>query len=202
MKTILAIGPHPDDIELGCFGTMCRHKAEGDDIHFLVLTKGEGGSDTGNRIAEARESAGIAGANIILENLKDRYISEGLETISAMETVITRINPDVVYIPSMNDTHQDHRSAYRAALVATRMVSEVYIYQSPSTTTDFKPNLYVDITDFIEMKIQAVRIHSSQGGKVYMAAEAIEGLAKANAFQVFLNGRYAEAFEVQKHIRK
>jgi LmbE family N-acetylglucosaminyl deacetylase len=90
-----------------------------------------------------------------------------------MEKYINQIQPDIVFIPSANDTHQDHRAVYRAAVVATRYIREVYIYQSPSTTTDFKPTVYVDITDYIDKKIEAVRVHTSQSAKIYMADRVV-----------------------------
>jgi LmbE family N-acetylglucosaminyl deacetylase len=79
----------------------------------------------------------------------------------------------VVFIPSENDTHQDHRAVYRAARVATRKVKEVYIYQAPSTTTDFSPTVYIDITGYIDKKVEAVRIHTSQSAKIYMADRVV-----------------------------
>ncbi|MBW7954468.1 PIG-L family deacetylase [Candidatus Gracilibacteria bacterium] len=201
MKKILAIGPHPDDIELGCFGTMCRYASEGDDINFLVLTKGEGGSNGLDRTNEAKESASLLKCNLFIENLKDKYVSEGVETISVIEKYINKIKPDIVFIPSRYDTHQDHRAIHYASLVATRLINEIYIYQSPSTNTDFKPNYYVDITDFIETKLKAVKIHSSQGGKVYMADRAVKGLAEYRAFDIFRNDKFFEAFELFRSIK-
>jgi LmbE family N-acetylglucosaminyl deacetylase len=85
-----------------------------------------------------------------------------VETIKVIEKYVNDIKPDIVFIPSKYDTHQDHRAAHLASIVACRLVDEIYIYQSPSTTTDFKPNVYVDITKFIETKLEAVRIHTSQ----------------------------------------
>jgi LmbE family N-acetylglucosaminyl deacetylase len=201
MSVILAIGPHPDDIELGCFGTMARFADEGNQIHFLVLSKGEGGTIEGDRTVEARESASLIKANLYIENLPDRFISEGLETISVIERYVEKLNPRIVFMPTGNDTHQDHRSTFNAGLVGCRLVKEVYAYETPSTSRNFVPNYFVDITNYIELKVKAVKIHSSQGGKGYMADRAVQGLAEYRAFDILLNDRLVEGFEVIKVVK-
>ena len=200
-KTVLAIGPHPDDIELGCFGTMCKYAQEWSNVHFLILSKGEGGTDEWDRIEEAKKSAALLQCKLHLEDLPDRYMTEWQETISVIEKHIKKIKPDIVFIPSGNDVHQDHRAIYNACLVAVRLVDEVYIYQAPSTTMGFQPTMYFDITDFIKTKTKAVRIHSTQWGKVYMAERAVEWLAEYRAFDIFRNDRYMEAFEVLRIVK-
>jgi LmbE family N-acetylglucosaminyl deacetylase len=201
MKTILAIGPHPDDIELGCFGTLSKFKDSGDSVNILVLSKGEGGIIDGDRTEESRESARLIDANLYFEDLRDRYISEGPETITVIEKHIDKLNPDIVFIPSGIDTHQDHRSTFNAALVGCRLVNELYAYETPSTSRNFAPNYFVDITDYIELKLKAVKIHNSQGGKGYMADRAVKGLAQYRAFDILLNDRYVEGFDTIKVIR-
>ncbi len=197
-KKILAIGPHPDDIELGCFGSMAKFAKQGDEIHFLILTKGEGGTLGGDRVKEAVKSASLINANLNIENLPDRYISDGQDTISVLEKYIKEINPRMVFIPTSNDTHQDHRATFYASLVACRSVNEVYAYETPSTSRNFVPNFFVDISDFIDLKVKAVRIHSSQGGKGYMADRAVRGLAEYRAFDILLNDKYVEGFDIIK----
>jgi len=198
MSTILAVGPHPDDIELGCFGTMARYTKEGDKVNFLVLTCGEGGTVDGNRDKEAIKSAALIKATLYTENLKDRFINEGPETIGVLEKYVDMIKPDKVFIPTATDTHQDHRSTFHASMVACRTVKEIYAYETPSTSRNFTPNFFVDITDYIELKLKAVKIHSSQGGKGYMADRAVKGLAEYRAFDILLNDRYVEGFDIIK----
>jgi LmbE family N-acetylglucosaminyl deacetylase len=128
-------------------------------------------------------------------------MDSGYKTISVIEEYINNISPDIVFIPSQNDTHQDHRAVHLASLVATRNTPEVYIYQSPSTTKDFMPVAYFDITEFMDTKIKAVRIHTSQSDKIYMADRAIKGLAEYRAFDILKNDYFFEAFEVHKIIK-
>ncbi|MEI8091661.1 MAG: PIG-L family deacetylase, partial [bacterium] len=110
---------------------------------------------------EAEKAASLLTCNLSIENLKDRYISEGAETIAVIEKYVKKIQPDMVFVPSMHDIHQDHRAVHKAAMVAVRLVKEIFVYKSPSTTYDFKPNYYVDITKYINKKVEAVKIHSS-----------------------------------------
>lgn len=201
MKKILAIWPHPDDIELWCFWSMCRFASEWNDVNFLVLTKGEWWTNWLDRTNEAQESSKLLKCNLFIENLKDRYISEWVETINVIEKYINLVKPDIVFIPSKHDTHQDHRAVHFASIVATRLVNEVYIYQSPSTNTDFKPNFYIDISNYIDLKIKAVQIHSSQWWKVYMADRAVKWLAEYRAFDIFRNDKFFEAFELFRSIK-
>lgn len=99
MKKILAIGPHPDDIELGCFGTMAKYKKKGDEVNFLVLTKGEGGTENTDRVDEAVQSASLIKASLYIEDLPDRFISEGPETVAVDEKYLKQLEPDAVFIP-------------------------------------------------------------------------------------------------------
>jgi len=200
-KVVLAIWPHPDDIELWCFWTMSKYADEWNEVHFLVLSKWEWWTDKWNRLNESKKSSELLKCKLHIEDLPDRYISEWQETISVIEKYISEIKPDIVFIPSWNDTHQDHRAVYMASVVATRLVDEIYIYQAPSTTTDFRPTLYFDISDYIDKKIEAVKIHSTQWWKVYMAERAIKWLAEYRAFDIFRNEKYMEAFEVFRLVK-
>ena len=199
-KKILAIWPHPDDIELGCFWTMARLKHEGNQVSFLVLTDGSWGTSWLDRKKEAQDAADLIQVPIFIESLHDKYISEGYDTIKVIEKYINEIKPDVVFIPSKEDTHQDHRAVHYASIVATRLVNEVYVYQSPSSNINFRPTYYVDITDYMDLKIQAVKFHTSQNTKTYMADRAVQGLAEYRAFDIFRNDRLFEAFEVFRSV--
>ena len=200
MTKVLAIGPHPDDIELGCFWTMARMKAEGYDVNFLVLTNGSWGTTGKDRKKEAEEAAALIWVTPFIENLTDRYISEWYDTVKVIEKYIKEINPDMIFIPSRHDTHQDHRAVHHAAIVAWRLVNHIYVYQSPSSTIDFRPTYYVDITDFMDLKISAVKFHSSQNTKTYMAERAVKGLTEYRAFDIFRNEKCFEAFEVFRSV--
>ena len=161
-KRVLAIGAHPDDVEIGCGGALAKHSASGDLLHILTLSRGAAGGDANIRVREALKAADLLGAQIEFGNLPDTEISEGPETIELMQAAIQQFQPTHVYTHSFEDTHQDHRAAHLATLTAARSVPNVYCYQTPSSTVEFSPNRFVDISDFIDTKLRALGCHKSQ----------------------------------------
>lgn len=161
-KRVLAIGAHPDDVEIGCGGALAAHYDEYDVLHILTLSRGAAGGDANIRMAEAHNAAAMVGAQLKLENLRDTGIDAGAETISIIEAAIHELQATHVYTHSNEDTHQDHRAVHAASLVAARGVPNLYCYQSPSSTLDFKPHRFVDITHYIDRKIDLIGAHKSQ----------------------------------------
>ncbi len=136
---ILAIGAHPDDVELGCFATLAKLHKEGHEIHILVCTNGESGKvdeqSISNRLEEAKESAALIDAKIYFGNLPDTKLSDGIETILVLEKHIKDIKPDMLFFNYKEDIHQDHRHLASAVISATRFTPEkIYMYESPSTS--------------------------------------------------------------------
>src|SRR5262249_23131239 len=111
---------------------------------------------------EAHNAAAMVGARLEIANLRDTYITDGTETISIIEAAIRELRPTHVYTHSLEDTHQDHRAVHAASLVAARGVPNVYCYQTPSSTVEFKPNRFVDITHYIDRKIDLIGAYKSQ----------------------------------------
>jgi LmbE family N-acetylglucosaminyl deacetylase len=161
-KVVLAIGAHPDDVEIGCGGILLRHRAEGDQVSVLTLCGGEQGGTASERVLEAHRAAEILGARLIIGALHDASISEGQETISLIETTIADIQPTVVYTHTFQDAHQDHRNAHRATIVACRGIASIYCYQAPSTSIDFRPTKFVEVGEFMNRKVEAIRAYHSQ----------------------------------------
>lgn len=165
-KRVLAIGAHPDDVEIGCGGALAKHYADYDVLHILTLSHGAAGGDTNIRLVEARNAAAMVGAQLKIENLPDTRISDGPETIAIIEAEIGALQATHVYTHSIEDTHQDHRAAHIATLVAARGVPSVYCYQTPSSTVEFKPQRFVDITHYIDKKIDLIGAYKSQVGRM------------------------------------
>ncbi len=161
-RRILAIGAHPDDVEIGCGGALAKYRAMGDEVRILTLSRGAVGGNAAIRAQEATRAAGILGATLQLADLPDTRISDGFATIEIIKAAIQSFSPTHVYTHSSHDAHQDHRSTHAASVVAARGVSNVYAYQSPSSTVDFRPTHFVDIADCIDKKIEALGAHESQ----------------------------------------
>lgn len=195
-RTVLAVGAHPDDVEIGCAGALLEHRDHGDDLVLLVLTGGERGGDASLRAQEAQSAANLLGAELVHHELPDTSVPESGETITAIADVIERLRPEVVYTHSLNDNHQDHRSVHRATVVAARDVPNVFAYQSPSTGIAFSPSRFVDITPHMDAKLRALREFRTQHAiRPYLEEDLV--VATARYWSRFGGGgRYVEPLEV------
>jgi LmbE family N-acetylglucosaminyl deacetylase len=202
LRTVLAVGAHPDDVELGCAGTLALHTSKGDKVYLLVLTRGEASGNADLREKECRQSAKILGANnVFIGGIQDTKVDDGRKTIDTIEGIVSKLRPDIVYAPSSKDTHQDHRNTGCAVLSACRRCRVILLYEGASTQRDFNPQVFVDITETFQPKLKAIRVFASQvenHGGYSRAVKAIEGLAKFRGYQAGVE--VAEAFEVGKFI--
>lgn len=202
VKTVLAVGAHPDDVELGCAGTLAMHKSRGDKVFLLVLTRGEQTGSAEVRESECRKSAEILGVDgLFFGDLADTRVHDGRETIDVIEKVVDEVKPDIIYAPTCKDTHQDHRNAGYATLSACRRCKIILMYEGASTQRDFTPQVFVDVTETFDLKMKMTRVFGSQvnnRGVYAVAMKAIEGLAKFRGYQAGVD--VAEAFEVGKFL--
>jgi LmbE family N-acetylglucosaminyl deacetylase len=198
---VLAIGAHPDDVELGCGGALLAHRARGDSISLLTMTIGEHGPQADqSRVLEQTEAAKLLGARLFWGDFLDGAVPEGRAATVLIDAVIAEVEADVVYTHSPRDTHQDHRATSIASLAAGRRVSRVLMYEAP-TSQDFVPSLYVDIGPFLEGKLSAIRAHDSQVLKNRLVdLEAVAAQARYRGFEARLHHGYAEAFAVARFV--
>jgi two-component system response regulator HydG len=194
-RSVLAIGAHPDDVEIGAGATLLAHHTMGDMVSILTLCRGARGGSQATRADESARAAEILGATLFLDDLHDTHISEGDPTIGVISRVVEQVKPSVIYTHSLHDVHQDHRNTHRAAMVAIRGVGRVYCFQSPSATVDFRPTRFVPVDDHVEQKLAALTAFGSQVDiRSYLEPDLIQSTARY--WSRFGEGRYAEAFEV------
>ena len=197
---ILAIGAHPDDVELGCGGFLLSAARSGHAVFVYTATRGSAGGDPRQRTAEAQKSAQFIGAKALwLDDLPDSRLEEGLELISRIESRIDLVGPDLILTHFSNDVHLDHRTVARATLEAGRFDSNILAYETP-LTRGFDPKVYFDVSDVIDDKVQLVRMFASQSQKFYLRADAIRGLAQFRALQSRFLGsaKFVESFVALK----
>ena len=192
---VVAIGAHPDDVEIGVGGILVRHRRRGDQVTVLTLTGGEHGGIASERVDEAARAARILDVELALGTLQDTTISEGRETISLIEETVRRVRPTIVYTHSLQDGHQDHRSVHRATVVACRDVPSLYCYQAPSCSVDFRPTKFVEIGEFLDRKVEAIAAYASQTAKRPYLRESLLR-ATAEYWGRFAQYGLAEALEV------
>jgi LmbE family N-acetylglucosaminyl deacetylase len=196
---VLAVGAHPDDIELGCGGALLAHRRRGDDITLLVMTTGEEGpQDARSRIGEQEDAAELLGATLLWGGFRDGAVPMDRSAVNTVQDAIEASGADVVYGHAPSDTHQDHRATAAAVLAATRRASRVLLFESP-TTVDFDPVIYVDIATLVEDKLDLLRAHMSQVLKNGLVdLEALEAQARYHGFRARV--RNAEAFESDRFL--
>ncbi len=176
--TVLALGAHPDDVENGCGGALLRHLDMGDRVVILTLTQGEDDGSESRRTGEAELAARLMGARVVLADLPAMSVSDGDESIEVIERVVDAFEPEVVYTHSPHDSHPDHRNAYRATIMAAREAPTLYCYQSTSTTTDFKPTLFVEVSEYLVRKKEILSLFQTPDtNRPYLKPSFIEANA-------------------------
>lgn len=219
---ILAIGAHPDDIELLCAGTLALYSKRGDTIFICHVCDGNKGSmtHTSEEIAkirrdEAIQSAKVIGATSIWAGISDGEVVLDLDSREKIIDVIRQANPDLIITHSPDDYHSDHINVSRLVFDATYLANLKlwktnyppsdklpYLYYIDAIAgINFIPTEYVDITDTIETKIEMMMKMKSQLGWLKDmhncdAPEFIKSVAKFRGFQAGV--LYAEAFAQQK----
>jgi LmbE family N-acetylglucosaminyl deacetylase len=180
---ILAIGAHPDDIELLCAGTLALYKEEGHKVYMAVATDGSVGSPTKSkseiaaiRKREQEASCAILGAEMIWMGFEDEWLFDDRPTRVRFLDAIREADPDVMFVHSPNDYLSDHRNAGQIAvdcripasirLVETSLpqikrVPHVFFMDNISGL-GFDPEHYVDISSVVEIKQAMLEAHASQ----------------------------------------
>jgi LmbE family N-acetylglucosaminyl deacetylase len=189
VKTVLALGAHPDDLELGCGATLAKLSASGVAVHAVIFSDGEQGGPSGSdRAAETRIALeGLGVASVTQHEFVDTRLHEALnDLIACIEDHVRAVAPDRVYTMFHLDRHQDHRTVHEASVVACRKVPQILGYETPSSYPNFMPTVFEPIDDFIEAKIAALKLHASQGERLYMQQEKIRSAAHFRGVQVDL----------------
>lgn len=200
-NVILVVGAHPDDIELGCGGTIRAATTSGTKVIAIFLTKGEKSGNPETRCKESKDALAVLGVNeVFFGDFPDTEIPNTYKAISFLEKISNLHKPDIVLTHTIHDTHQDHRQTGWLSLSAFRNVPQLLSYETPRATGEFRPTYFVDISGHVESKWKALKCHSSQTQKRYIAYESMVSLSSFRGSQVNLVA--AEAFEVIRYVEK
>jgi LmbE family N-acetylglucosaminyl deacetylase len=210
LPTIVAIGAHLDDIELGCGGTLARAIAHGSDVHMIVMSKSGYANYDGEVLrteAEAEEEGPAAARELGIESLEvldfpTKDVPYDSSTVEVLNRLLDERRPGLVISHWPHDTHQAHRSVALATLSAARHVRSVIMYEpifpSGRSYVAFRPQLYVDITESLEQKERSLRTHASQLRKYGDAwIDAVRARSHTRGYEIGV--RHAEAFEVVRY---
>lgn len=217
MKTILSIGAHPDDIEIGCGGTEILLKQQGYRIIHVIVTSGEEGGRGIDKLVlsqqrefEAQQSATVIGVDdVIFLRYQDSLTSYDKIMKMHMITIIREHKPDIVFTHAKSDTFPDHQIVHQLTMAAItaaagpwcpdiasgpHAVSAVYGYEVWHPIQNFA--LAIAIESVIDQKLQALACHQSQLKDIdYISA--VKGLAAYRGVMA-MQSLYAEVFEVMR----
>ena len=197
---ILAIGAHPDDIEIGCGGMLIKAVRNGHSVYLYNITQGEKAGDPQQRAEELRRTARYIGAKgLYIDRFPDTGLSLTSDLINHIESCVSMCKPDLVITHPMTDTHHDHRVVAEASIEAGRNVSNLLSYEMP-LTKGFDPHIYYDISDSMDAKLELLSLFQSQSHKMFLESKAIRGLAQYRALQSRLGSdvSYVESFQIVK----
>jgi LmbE family N-acetylglucosaminyl deacetylase len=204
---ILAIGAHPDDIELGCGGLIYKAVRKGHNVFMYTLTRGAAAGNPIERTKELITTSRFIGANTLwIDDFEDTRLSVDCDLINHIEFTINRSQADIVITHALTDVHHDHKAVAASTIEAGRNIPNIIAYENP-LTKHFNPQIFYDISDVVNEKVELIKLFKSQGDKLYLKANAIKGLAEYRALQSRLNGKsnyggalfdYVEAFEILK----
>ena len=187
--SILAIGAHPDDIELGCGGSLAKFAEAGAFIEAIVFSKGRRGAlSDRDRAAETELALRILGVGkLTIYDFEDTQLWRHVtDMIEVLDRHIGERLPDRVYTMFQHDRHQDHRAVYEASAISCRRVPQLFGYETPSSYPNFAPTVFENIQNQLETKVGALRRHESQGDRLYMQEEKIRSAAHFRGVQVDL----------------
>jgi LmbE family N-acetylglucosaminyl deacetylase len=185
MRKVLVVAAHPDDEVLGCGGTIAWHTQQGDDVHVLIMaegitSRGKGQSDDKlNQLMSASLHANeILGVqHVEFKSLPDNRLDslDRLDITQEIEKKVDNIKPDIIYTHHSGDVNVDHRRIHESVITACRPMPGNHIgtllcfeiassteWQTPISNQVFAPNWFVDISETLEIKMQALKAYESE----------------------------------------
>ena len=213
----LFIAVHPDDETLGCGGTILKHKDNGDEIYWLIITsptRNYSASYSDEFIEERRQLVNKIASEYTFDKTycldfptQCVHQLDLLDMIKQIDKVITEIKPTIIYTMFNNDVHSDHRRTFEAVYSCTKSfrkpyIEKIYMFEALSETefalstqaTSFSPNVFVDITKYMNKKLEIMKTYRSEVMEFPYprSLSSIEALARVRGSRAGV--QYAEAF--------
>ena len=226
MRDVLVIAAHPDDEVLGCGGTLLKRIKQGDRVHCVVL--GEGltsrretrAETTREELEELHQCFKRVGKFMGFSmhqhcDLPDNRIDTValLDVVKIVESVVAKMRPDVIYTHFENDLNVDHRLTFQAVITACRpshkhTVKEIICFETPSSTEwmssssspTFKPNMFVDVSDTLDKKIEAMALYESEVRNFPHPRSAQALRIRAEYWGLVAGCSYAEALQIVRKL--
>ena len=205
-KKVLILAPHTDDGELGCGGTIAKLIEDGNDVYYaafsacqLSVTKEFPSDILITEVKQATAALGIRPENLILFDYQVRTFNFNRQDIlDNMIQIKSKLKPHVVFMPSINDIHQDHYTISNEAMRAFKF-STIFNYELPWNNFSFDSTCFFALEEkHLNKKIDALSLYRSQAHRNYCNEEFIRSLARVRGAQI--EQKYAETFEVTRLI--
>lgn len=201
-KKVLILAPHPDDAEFGLGGTIAKMLEKGIEIHIAVFSNCAKSTPKGFEIGsiekemyQSIEFLGIDSKNLYLLDYEVReFPSLRQEILEKLIELRNNIQPDMVFLPSSSDIHQDHKTIHEEGIRAFKYCG-LFGYEMPWNNFGFTSYVYVNLEQkHIDKKIGALNLYESQKHRSYSNVDFVISLAKLRGIQI--QREYAESFEL------
>jgi len=223
MKKVIIISAHPDDETLGAGGALLKHKANGDKVYWLIVTnvfehQGFSKERIESRQVEIDQVAEEFGFEKVFKlDYPTMTLSSSslLKLVPDVSKVFSEVEPEIIYTLNRSDAHSDHRILFDAVVACTKSFRYPYIKQvlmyeclsetefAPALTEKvFIPNYYIDVTDFLDKKLEIMKIFESEIGEHPFPRSLDNITALAHFRGASVGVKYAEAFQLIKYIDK
>ena len=202
IERVLVLAPHTDDGEFGCGATIARLSAQGAEVTYVAFSAAEQSvlphlprDILRTEVYQATERLGIVGERCIVLGYQVRqFPSQRQQILEDLVALNSSLRPQVVFLPSPTDTHQDHSVIAAEGFRAFKRCSMLG-YEVPWNNLDFRTSCFVEISEEdLRTKIDALSMYRSQAHRAYASEEFIRSLATVRGVQI--GKRYAESFEV------
>ncbi len=218
---VLVVAVHPDDETLGAGGTLLKHKAQGDQVYWLIVTKAHPKDGfSAKAIAEKEKTIKSVASRfgfdgVVRMNIPSTHVDETPmgELVTKVSQILNQVRPGVVYLPFRGDVHSDHRKFFEAIYSCTKtfrypFIKKLLMMETISETElapplaefAFMPNYFVDISPYLTQKLNIMKLYKSEMAEhpFPRSSENIQALA---TFRGAMAGcRYAESFMLLKEI--
>lgn len=206
VEKVLILAPHTDDGEFGCGATINKLVSQGKEVYYAAFSLAEESVPEPFpkdilevEVKKATLVLGIKPENLLLYKYQvRRFATYRQEILEDLVKLNKELAPDLVFMPSLNDLHQDHTTIAHEGLRAFKHRS-ILSYELPWNNLNFTTQCFVELgEDNLRAKIDALRSYESQAGRNYSSEDFIKGLAITRGTQI--GKKYAEVFEVIRWI--
>ena len=207
-KKVLILAPHTDDGEMACGATISKLIEEGMQVYYAAFSACEESVPAGferdclkKELREATTVLGINQEKVYIFDCKVRHFSEERQKIlDLMISLNKKINPDIVFTPSIHDIHQDHLVIANESLRAFKHTT-ILSYEVPWNNYRFNNQAFICVSEKnVEYKIRALKKYISQKNRNYADEDFIKGILRTHGVQAGV--KFAEVFEIPRMIIK